>query len=223
MLKRLIVLVVVIALPLIPVIALIRHSSSSISSIIEHATELQPATSAQLRELSRGTAVLIEGTLAAQTPAQYPSLVAYEQQYSLVDNDLGRYWRTSDFTTPPLWITLADGQSVRVLNSTYQLRHITVIENGPADSYGRPTRYIGLRVGDRVTVMGRVASSADSLALNAEVVAGGSRAEWLADEHGVSAGTLDGLLIAGLAVSVVGLGAWWLAQHRPHSSLPAGV
>jgi len=221
--KRLIVLVVVIALPLIPVIALIRQSASGVSAITERVTQLQPASSAQLRELASGTAVLIEGTLAAQTPTHYQSLVAYEQQYSLVDNDLGRYWRTSDFTTPPLLITLADGQSVRVLNSTYQLRHTSAIENGPANSYGRPTRYIGLRVGDRVTVMGRVTATANGLALNAEVVAGGSRAEWLADEHGVSAGTLDGLLIAGLAVSVVGLGAWWLAQHRPHSSLPAGV
>ncbi len=221
--KRLIVLVVVIVLPLLPVILLVRQSSSSLSSTTARAAELSPISGGQLRELTSGTEVLIEGVIDPRTPVQYQTLVAYEQQYSLVDNDLGLYWRPFDQSTPPLWLTLADGQSVQIRNSGYQLRHATVQVDGSANSYGRPTRYIGLQVGERVTVLGRVVSVADGLAINAETVAGGLRTAWLADEGGISPSVLDGLLIAGLAVSVVGLVAWWLAQHHHRPSLPAGV
>jgi hypothetical protein len=221
--KRLIVLVVVLVLPLLPVSLLIRQSSSGLSSGTERAARLSPVSSAQLRDLTAGTEVVLEGTVDARTPVHYQSLVAYEQQYSLVDNDLGRYWRTLDHATPPLWITLADGQSVQIVNDGYQLRHTTTTVDGSVNSYGRPTRYLGLQAGERVTVLGRVANSTAGLAVEAAVVAGGSRAEWLADEHGFSAATLDGVLIAGLAVSVVGLGAWWLTQRRGQPTLPAGV
>lgn len=217
--KRLLVLVIAVALPLIPIVGLIRQSSSGLASITDRAAQLEPMSSAQLRELSSGEDALIEGIIDARTPVQLQSLVAYERQYSLVDNDLGRYWRTDEQVASPLWIALADGQTVHVLNSTYQLRHPVSTWEPPAST----TRYLGLKVGDRVTAVGTLLITADGFALNAHTVAGGSRAEWLADEQGVGTATLDGLLVAGITLSVVALAAWWLAQHRPHRIAPTGV
>jgi hypothetical protein len=221
--KRLIVLVAVISLPLIPITILVRHSSSGPSGITERAAQLPSLTGTQLRALSSGEAVLIEGTIDAQTPILDQGFVAYEQQSSMVDNDLGRYWHTDDQVTPPLWIVLADGERVQVFNNTYQLRHVESTPEFPGGASDGLRRYIGLQVGERVTAMGTFVAEAGGLALRASVVAGGSRVEWLADEQGIGPATLDGVIFAGVALSVVALAVWWLAWHKPHEAMPAGV
>ncbi len=221
--KRIIVLVAVISLPLIPIAVLVRHSSSGSSGIAERAAQLPALTGAQLRALSGGEAVLIEGTVDAQTPILNQGFVAYERQSSMVDNDLGRYWHLDDQVTPPLWIVLADGERVQVFNSTYQLRHVESTPKFPGGASDGLMRYIGLQVGERVTAMGTFVAESGGLTLRALVVAGGSRAEWLADEQGVSPATLDGVIFAGVALSVVALAVWWLAWHKPHEAMPAGV
>ena len=83
-----------------------------------------------------------------------------------------------------------------------------------AGNSGRsPLRYSGLQVGDRVTAIGVLSSSAAGPVLNASFVAGGTRAEWLAAEGGLSPIILDGLLVAGAGLVVIALIAWWLTWH----------
>jgi hypothetical protein len=222
--KRLIVLVAVISLPLIPIAVVVRHSSSGTSGVVERAAQLPVLTGAQLRALSGGEAVLIEGTIDVQSRMPDQPFVAYQRQISMVDNDLGRYWYAAGQVTPPLWIVLSDGERVHVVNSAYQLRHVysTWAAIPPSLNDGS-TRYIGLQVGDRVTVMGTFVTERGSLALRAVVVAGGSRAEWLADERVIGPSTLDGVIFAGVAISVVALGLWRLAPHSSNRASPAGV
>jgi hypothetical protein len=222
--KRFIVLVVVVMAPLVPILVLVRQSSSGLSSATDQAERLQPATGGQLRELSDGQEVLIEGTIDPRTPARFQAFAAYERALHVTDNDLtSDIWAVEEQVTPPLWIALADGQTVRVINESYQLRHPVSTWVQPGNSGRSPTRYSGLQIGDRVTVIGTLTSSAEGPELAASLIAGGTRAEWLADEGGLSPIILDGLLIAGAALIVIALAAWWLTWHTPHGIAPAGV
>ncbi len=222
--KRLIVLVAVISLASIPIVILIRHGSNGSSDVTERAARLPALIGAQLRALSGGEEVLIEGTIDAPSPVQDQPFVAYQRQTSMVDNDLGRYWYAAGQVTPPLWIVLVDGERVHVLNSGYQLHHVDSarIVVPPSVNSGS-TRYVGLQVGERVTAMGTFVAEPGGLALRASVVAGGSRAEWLADEQGIGPSTLDGVIFAGIALSVVALAVWWLVRHKPNEAMPVGV
>lgn len=222
--KRFVVLVVVVMVSLVPILILVRQSSSGLSSATDRAERLQPATGDQLRELSDGQEVLIEGTIDPRTLARFQTFVAYERARHITDNDLTTdVWVVEEQVAPPLWIALADGQTVRVINEHYQLRHPVSTWVQPGNSGSSPVRYSGLQIGDRVTAIGALTSSAEGPALNASIVAGGTRAEWLADERGLSPTILDGLLVAGAALIVIALAAWWLTRHKPQDLAPAGV
>ncbi|HZY42308.1 MAG TPA: hypothetical protein VFF59_09955 [Anaerolineae bacterium] len=222
--KRFVVLVVAVIVPLVPILALVRQSSSGLSSATDQAERLRPVTGDQLRELSDGQEVLIEGTIDPRTPARFRTFVAYERARHITDNDLtSDIWHVEEQVTPQLWIALADGQTVRVINGYYPLRHpiSTWVQSGNSGS--SPMRYSGLQIGDRVAAIGALISSADGPVLNASIVAGGTRAEWLADERGLSPIIMDGLLVAGAVLIVIALAAWWLTWHKPHGIAPAGV
>jgi hypothetical protein len=222
--KRFVVLVVVVLAPLVPILVLVRQSSSGLSSITDRAARLQPVTGDQLRELSDGQEVLVEGTIDPRTPARIQAFAAYERALHMTDNDLTTdIWLVEERVAPPLWIALADGQVVRVLNSGYQLRHPASTWIQPGNSGRSPTRYSGLQIGDRVTAIGVLTSSAEGPALNASIVAGGTRAEWLADEGGLSPIILNGLLVAVTGLIVIALAAWWWTRHKSPSPVPAGV
>jgi hypothetical protein len=219
--KRFIVLVVVVLVPLVLILVLARQSSSGLSSVTDRAARLQPATGDQLRGLAAGQEVLIEGTIDPRTPARFQAFAAYERALHMTDNDLtSDIWVGEERVAPPLWIALADGQVVRVLNSGYPLRHPASTWIQPGNSGRSPTRYSGLQIGDRVTAIGVLTSSAEGPALNADIVAGGTRAEWLADEGGLSPIVLDGLLVAGVALIVIALTAWWWTRHKSLGPAP---
>jgi hypothetical protein len=222
--KRFVVLVVVVMAPLVPILVLVRQSSSGLSSITDRAAQLQPVTGDQLRGLADGQEVLVEGTIDPRTPARFQTFAAYERALHMTDNDLtSDIWVGEEQVTPPLWIALADGQTVRVINESYQLRHPASTWIQPGNSGRSPMRYSGLQIGDRVTAIGALTSSAEGPALNASLVAGGTRAEWLADEGSLSPIILDGLLVAGAVLIVIALAAWWLTRHKPQGLAPTGV
>ena len=222
--KRFVALVVVVIVPLVPILILVRQSSSGWSSATDRAERLQPVTGDQLRELSDGQEVLIEGTLDPRTPTRFQAFVAYERARHVTDNDLtSDIWQVEEQVTPPVWIALADGQTVRVNNASYQLRHPVSTWVQPGNSGRSPVRYSGLQIGDRVMAIGALVSSAEGPILTASVVAGGTRAEWLADEGGLSPIIMNGLLVAGAILMVIALAAWWLTWHTPQGLAPAGV
>lgn len=119
--------------------------------------------------------MLIEGEIDQQTIAKYRTFVAYTQADCIVDNDLFVYCGSGVSVGSPLLISLADGL-VRIANDNYAIRNPTGVWHERA----KALRYSGFQRGDRVVVVGTLTSTAGGLAIRADVVAGGTRAEYLA-------------------------------------------
>ena len=167
-----------------------------------------------------GEVVLLQGRLAASNPAVFRDFAAaHRERFDGMSTGSGttaqrERWSTMEIVAPPITVD-ADGGSVAIVNSGYQLRaplHYwrdapTLIEKDLLTAYERAS---GFAAGDLVTVEGQVVDVVTSAggtrrALAATAVFGG--------DHGAYLATLnDGLLVTKILGSVfTGLGTLVMA------------
>ena len=187
---------------------------------IARAECLQPLTAAAVREQPPGREVLVEGRLDDGLPAAFRSFVAYVREEYRGRSRTGnrnQQWVEDARVTPPLVVALPDGP-VQIVNDDYRLGNTpTSWQEGTVLTWDSVTdegtkRYRGLERGERVVVIGRVVSTAAGRAIEADVVAGGTRAGYIADARrattiatwvGGILGLLGGLILLGSAWSLV--------------------
>jgi hypothetical protein len=205
-----VLIVVACLLPWTPFIALWLNNST-LSPDGARIEQLQSVTLEQLEALPIGSEVLIEGQIDPRTPAQFRSFVAYVREDPMIDNDLSIYWSRAEQVAPPLWIELA-GSLVRVINRDYELQRPTT--TWPPGNSGRASsRWAGLQAGDPVIASGRLVSKADGYEITANLVAGGTRAEFVAAYQAVIGASI-GLAATGVALALLAGLAVFMARRR---------
>ncbi len=118
-----------------------------------------------------GEDVLIAGRISGRTEANHTSLVAYEHSREQRTSDGETEWQHHSNVTPPLIIDMPDG-AVRVSRG-YSL------EETPQRVFDDDERYEGFAVGDRVVVIGYVSPGGDLPQINADLVTGASRQQFV--------------------------------------------
>jgi hypothetical protein len=172
------------------------------------AERLVPVGAAALEDAHVGSEVLVEGQISERNPALFREFVAYErEEYRGSDSDGDAEWSRDEIRRPPLLITVGDG-FVQVAGETYVLRDMPVRwQESNVLSWNGLTgegtkRYQGFAVGNPVVLIGTVVSGSEGNQLQAEFLAGGTRASFMMARRG------DAAILpwVGLALSIVGLG-----------------
>jgi hypothetical protein len=196
MLKRFSIIVAFL-LPLLPIVLLLTMNGRALSNEATRVERLQPVSATQLNEIPIGQEVLIEGQIDRQTITKYRTFVAYIQAGCYVDNDLSVYCGSGVPRGSPLLIGLTDGL-VHVVNDNYAIQNPT----GVWYERDKASRYSGFQRGDRVLVVGTLTNTAGEIAIRADLVAGGTRAEYLAAQP---SGTLPMVMLAIGSSAIIGL------------------
>jgi hypothetical protein len=190
-------IIVAFTLPLLPLTLVLARSGSSLSDEATRVQRLPVVSAAQLNEMPIGQEVLIEGQIDPQTPAKYRTFVAYTLADCYIDNDLYVYCSSGAQVGSWLLITLSDGM-VRVVNDDYAIKNPTDVWY----EHAQAMRYSGLQRGDRVMVVGTLTNHDHEIALRADLVAGGTRADYLAAQP---SGTLPRVMLAIGSSALIGL------------------
>ncbi len=208
-------IVIAFLLPLLPLLVFFLVEARQASDEIAAVERLQPQTAAQVSALPAGSEVLIEGRLDAQNTRKLDTLIMYIAENRYLDVDLSEQWAASQVAAPFV-VALPDG-FVRVINQDYQLKN-------PLHTIDRPPlqRYSGLALGDRVTVIGRVTRDVRGAALQARVVSGGTRVEYLAAQRRGMSSPESIVVICLLLFLLFGAGLW-LARKQTQRSAPAAL
>jgi hypothetical protein len=107
----------------------------------------------------------------------------------------------------PFVIAQPDG-IVRVINQNYVLKNpLHTIERNSLQ------RFAGLALGDRVTVMGTVTHDVSGAAVQAKIVAGGTRADYLAFQRSSAAAPAKIAALFALLLVLLGLGLWLVRKQ----------
>jgi len=200
-------------LPLLPLLAFFLLEAGLASNELAAVERLAPQSAAQLSALPDGSEVLIEGWLDPQNTRSLDSLPIYITESRYLDVDLSEQWHASQVTAP-FAVALPDG-GVRVINRNYVLMNpLHTIEPYPLQ------RYRGLALGDRVTIIGAVTHDISGAAVQAKIVAGGTRADYLAFQRRNAAAPAEIAALFALFVGLLGLGLWLARKqtqltHRP--------
>jgi len=202
-------------LPAAVILAVIAFTNRGATQEASRVRQLQPLTFAQLQSLPGGDAVLIEGRISPRASAQLRSLVTYVAEERRIDNDLTSVvYHELDRFTPPLVIDLPDGE-VPLINSTYDIRNPSASWLNTVE--GAIVRYSGFEVGSPVVVIGTLIRTNDGIKIAADVVSGGTRADYLAAQGGAAAlPALAGILAVALAV--FGLALAYLTLRRTRTA-----
>jgi len=214
MLKRFSIIVAFL-LPLLPIALLLAFSGSASSNEATRVERLQPVSATQLNEIPIGQEVLIEGEIDQQTITKYRTFVAYTQADCYVDNDLSVYCGSGVPFGSPLLIGLADGHA-HVVNDNYAIRNPT----GVWYERDKASRYSGFQRGDRVVVVGTLTNTIGGPTIRADLVVGGTRAEYLAAQP---SGTLSMIILAIGFSAVIGLGLIMVMVRRARRPAQVGV
>lgn len=168
------------------------------------------------RTLPAGTRVLLEARIADDVPTPYGQFVAFRrQEFRGWKEEGGRrteQWTTKEVVVPPL--ALADaGATLRVVNSGYALElepHMWQSTGSLEHSLlGESTQRLhGFHRGDRVTAEGVLGDGGAGRVIEAAVLAGGTRAEYIASLEGaMPALTIVGSVFTGVGalLAVIGI------------------
>ncbi|MBX0328158.1 hypothetical protein K2Z83_10755 [Oscillochloris sp. ZM17-4] len=167
-----------------------------------------------------GAAALLEGTLSARNPARFRDFIAYtREEYHGEDSDGDADWREDERVTPPLLVDL-DGGVAQIGNDSYRIStpHASWQEgsvlywNGLSGEGTK--RYAGLVAGRPVLALGMIQAGPEGNELQAELIFGGTRAEYIANQRG-SARILPfmGLIFGGVGVLLLGVGVRTLLRR----------
>jgi hypothetical protein len=202
-------------LPLLPLLAFFLLEAHRASNELAAIERLAPQSAAQLSALPAGQAILIEGRLDLQNTRSLDSLLIYIVEDRYLDADLSGQWMASQVVSP-FAVALPDGV-VRVVNRNYVLKNpLHAIE-----PYSLK-RYTGLVLGDRVTVIGVVTHDVGGAAVQAKIVAGGTRADYLAELRGSVAAPAEVVALCALLLIALGLGLW-LVRRQLQRYTPAAI
>jgi hypothetical protein len=183
------------------------------------AEALTLAGAAALEGAAPGAELLVEGTLSAGNPARFRDFVAYvREEFRGADTNGDEKWFEDERVTPPLQIEA--GGLVLLANEDYRLEgpHQRWQEEGlnwSSRTEEGSKRYRGYVAEGPVMVVGTVAPGPEGNLIRAELVYGGTRADYIAELRG-SAGIFPWV---GLAVGLAGagvsfLGGWVLRRWR---------
>ncbi len=212
--KRLII-VGAFLLPLLPLLAFFLLEADLASNKVAAVERLAPQSAAQLSALPDGSEVLVEGWLDPQNTRSLDSLPIYIAESRYLDVDLSEQWYASQVTAPFV-VALPDG-GARVINRDYVLKNpLHTIESASLE------RQSGLALGDRVLVIGTVRHDAQGAAVQAEIVAGGTRADYLALQQSSASAPIKIAAFLALIAILPGLGLW-LVHKRTQRYTPAAI
>jgi hypothetical protein len=158
---------------------------------------LAPSSAAAVTDAPVGREVLLEGRVATSQPAVFRNFVAFMRQQREErrrSGDSTKSWQTQERRTPPLLVDLPDG-SVRVVNTTYDIRNAVTSWEDPQVVDRMETRYTGLVAGEEVLVVGRAAWGG----VEAEYVVSGDRQSYRAS---LATGRVVALVVGGVAAAV---------------------
>lgn len=186
------------------------------------AADLPVVTIASAREHPAGARVLLEARVAADAPTPYGQFVAFRrQEFRGWKEENGRrteQWTTKEVVVPPL--SLADsGATLQVVNSGYvmELEPHTWQSTGSLEHslFGESTqRLTGFHRGDRVTVEGVLGDGGAGRVIEAGVLAGGTRADYIASLEGaVPTLKIVGSIFTGVGALMAFLGIF-VARRR---------
>lgn len=185
----------------------------------ERAERLTLANAAALEGAPAGAELLVEGQVSPRNQAHFRDFVAYvREEFRGADTNGDEKWAEDERVTPPL--LLEAGGAVRLANADYRLEgpHERWQEEGlnwSSRTEEGTKRYRGFVAGRPAIAIGTAQPGAEGNELHAELVYGGTRAEYIAGQR-ASAGIFPwvGLAVglAGAAVSFIG--AWVLRRWR---------
>jgi hypothetical protein len=184
---------------------------------VARAEQLLAADAAGVASSAVGTELLVEGRLSSANPAGFRDYVAYvREEFRGVEQNSMERWVEDERLTPPLLVEAVG--VVRLANEDYQLLgpHERWQEEGLNWSRREQEgtkRYRGWLAERPVMVIGTVTQGAEGNQLRAELVFGGTRAEYIAGE-GSAAGFFPwiGAGMALLGGALVVLGGWVLRR-----------
>jgi hypothetical protein len=203
--KRLLVVIAFLA-PALPLLAFFLLEAGGASDELASVERLTPQNVAQLSTLPEGQPVLIEGWLDLQNTRSLEVLPIHIVEERYLDVDLSEQWSARQVTAPFV-VAVSDG-SVRVINQDYVLQNpLHTIE---------PTslqRQAGLALGDRVTVIGTVTHDARGAAVQAKIVAGGTRVDYVTTQKLNAATPAKLAVFLALLAILAGLGLWLVRKQ----------
>lgn len=195
--------------------------SRGATAAADRAEALQPIGAAALDSRAIGDVVLIEGTLSPRNPTLVRSFVAFSsvEYRGREDSDGDPVWESDERITPPLLVEA--GGLIQVANDDYQLDGTQATwQDRPTTTYNGLTgdgtkRYRGLESGQIVTVIGAVVRGAEGNELQAEFVAGGTRAAYIAGQRDAARFLpILGAIFCGVGLLITLLGTWLLLRGR---------
>lgn len=140
---------------------------------IARAERLAATTYAALTNSSIGREVLIEGKISTKNPVKTRAYVAFiREEVTGRSTDNKRNWSERERVMPPLLLDLPDG-AVRIANDSYEFGPISVSEDGNQ-------RFRGLIINQPVVAVGMLTQTEDGVAITADTIAPGTRAEYIA-------------------------------------------
>jgi hypothetical protein len=218
---RALLIMVIGVLPMALVVAILGLNADAALAVTAGIERLPSISAAQLSQSAMGSEVLVEGRISDRSPSVFRSFVAYVRERHYLAPDLSDEWRAEASKASPLTVELPDGQA-RVTNTTYEVINPLAAWIAPGTQTSNPMRYTGIEVGDPVVVVGRVARTGQGASIHADIVIGGTRAEYLAARRGRESSSLVLSGAAGLTVLVL-CAAFYLARRRALSAIPARV
>ncbi len=193
-------------LPLLPLLAYFLLESETASKEITAVERLEPQTAAQLSALPDGQLILIEGQLGAPSRSNLGLLSIYIVEDRYLDADLSGQWMAHQAATP--FVAMLPDGGVRVINQDYILKNpLHTLEPQPLQ------RLTGLALGDRVTIIGVVTHDVGGAAVQARIVAGGTRADYLTAQRTHAARPGEMTVIFALLLSLLGGGLWLIRKQ----------
>lgn len=185
----------------------------------ERVEGLAPADAPTLASAASGSELLVEGLVSERNQPRFRDFVAYvREEFRGADNNGDEKWVEDERLTPPL--LLEAGGLVQIGNEDYELGapHARWQEEGlnwSSRTEEGTKRYRGLVAGRPAMALGAVAPGREGNELRAELIYGGTRAEYIAEQRG-AAGVLPwvGVAIAAAGAGVAFIGAWVLRKWR---------
>jgi hypothetical protein len=189
----------------------------------ERAQRLTALAPSALDRLVPGAELLVEGALSPRNSVQFRSYLAYiRAEFRGTDEDGDSEWVVDERVTPRLLVEV-DGQSGALLqigNSDYLIeRPHETWQASEGLSYngltGEGTKYYqGLLADRRVMVIGLMQAGSEGPELRAELIYGGTRAEYIAAKRAAAAWLpWFGLIFVGIGLIPLAIG-FFLAFRR---------
>ena len=133
----------------------------------------EPLSRVSLLDSVAGTQVVVEARVSGRNPIQYASYVAYIADECKTDSDGDRSCSEIERVTPPLLLNMSGGL-VEIINNDYDLQGDLVQANSGN------WEYRGLNTESPVIAVGTIAPRDGNPKLNAEYLASGTQADYVA-------------------------------------------